>query len=932
MRFGRGLWAALLLLVLLLAPLSAHAIGEVTGRLGGVVTIDGTKDGLSGVPIVVRSKQLIGGSRTVETGDDGSYTFQSLPPGTYELEARIEGFAPVEQRGIVVVAGQLAAVDVVLRIGQITETKQIIEKRNPILNPESAVSTTTLDNQKVSRTPVFRQVQSIAQLAAGVGPGTTPSVRGGLSRYTRFLVDGLDTSDIVTGGLSSPMNFDAVEQYTLFTGAMDAEYNSLGLVQNMVTRSGGNNFTVDASVVIQPTAFYLRNRYSAQLPQQNGALIYDDRDPPVRDFYSVNANVGGPIVKDRLWFFTSFQFNYNRAMTTVPPFPWLGITDDTDRFRDTYTYLGRAKLTWQVTTGTRLSVSFNIDRNFVTNGAQQTTLAAEAERRTGRGGEWLVVLLDTAISPKWMFQMQAGFTTKRSVEDTMRVGDDGQPDRLTPSHNLRTSDQFNGVTYINSALGWNQETKYRIQVDPTLLYSSMGLGGMHNVKIGAQFAYMSYQHNVGIAGGRNYVDTVPGTPCNPADASTHVSCSQVTEYPDSLPNGDVAGAGWSTTADAINLGFFAQDRYTIKRYLTLVPGFRFDLGVLRDYQGNRLGTLLGYGPRLSAVYDLLHDRSTLISAHYGRHNDIGNAFVADRGNPQQLAIQKNWDPATSSFAERNRSGGPGGQLFADKVTPPSLDEVSAGIRREMIAEMIVGVDYTYRRYANMWTNTETNQVWDPAGTRIVGYVNGERRRIFLAETPEDAQRTYHGLDLWVQGNPGHWGLVGSYTLAFTDGTVSDYFSAYKQNARLNPLYYGPMSDNYRHTLKGAIDYNFDFGLNASVRMQYRTGAPQWKVFQSPEDASFSLYRSPRGTSTGTRVNDPTTWAEFKLPDQFILDLQFTYNFQKLIGQRFDLMLLLFNIFNTATPTSIDQRNGTTFGAIQFRQDNFNAEIIIRYRY
>ena len=170
--------------------------------------------------------RLIGGSRTIETGDDGSYLFQSLPPGTYELEAKIEGFAPVEQRGIVVVAGQLAAVDVVLRVGQITETKRIIEKRNPILNPESAVSTTTLDNQKVSRTPVFRQVQSIAQLAAGVGPGTTPSVRGGLSRYTRFLVDGLDTSDIVTGGLSSPMNFDAVEQYTLFTGAMDAEYNS----------------------------------------------------------------------------------------------------------------------------------------------------------------------------------------------------------------------------------------------------------------------------------------------------------------------------------------------------------------------------------------------------------------------------------------------------------------------------------------------------------------------------------------------------------------------------------------------------------------------------------------------------------------------------------------------------------------------------------
>ena len=64
----------------------------------------------------------------------------------------------------------------------------------------------------------------------------------------------------------------------------------------------------------------------------------------------------------------------------------------------------------------------------------------------------------------------------------------------------------------------------------------------------------------------------------------------------------------------------------------------------------------------------------------------------------------------------------------------------------------------------------------------------------------------------------------------------------------------------------------------------------------------------------------------------ILPLHQVNNFQKLIGQRFDLMLLLFNIFNSGTPTSIDQRNGTTFGAIQGRQDNFNAEIIVRYRY
>ena len=128
-----------------------------------------------------------------------------------------------------------------------------------------------------------------------------------------------------------------------------------------------------------------------------------------------------------------------------------------------------------------------------------------------------------------------------------------------------------------------------------------------------QLEIMSYSHNVGIAGGRNYVDTIPGTPCDPADMNTHGSCSQATEYPDSFPDGSTPGGGFTTIADALNIGFFAQDRYTIKRYLTLVSGFRFDIGILRDYQGNRLGSLIGYGPRLSIVYDLLHDRSTLLS-------------------------------------------------------------------------------------------------------------------------------------------------------------------------------------------------------------------------------------------------------------------------------------------------------------------------------
>src|SRR6185436_9770523 len=138
-------------------------------------------------------------------------------------------------------------------------------------------------------------------------------------------------------------------------------------------------------------------------------------------------------------------------------------------------------------------------------------------------------------------------------------------------------------------------------------------------------------------------------------------------------------------------------------------------------------------------------------------NDVGNAYIADRGNPFQASQLQRFDSASKTFQTTNMSGGTGGQNFAPNLTPPKLDEVSAGIRREVVTELVLGIDYTYRKYQDMWVNAEVNQLWDPAGLRVIGYANGTRQRIFSADTPDDAQRTYHGLDLWVQGKAGNLG-------------------------------------------------------------------------------------------------------------------------------------------------------------------------------
>ena len=123
------------------------------------------------------------------------------------------------------------------------------------------------------------------------------------------------------------------------------------------------------------------------------------------------------------------------------------------------------------------------------------------------------------------------------------------------------------------------------------------------------------------------------------------------------------------------------------------------------------------------------------------------------------------------------------------------------------------------------------------------------------------------LDLWVRGNPGNWDLMASYTLAFLNGTVNDFFESngFGANPRLNPLYMGPISGAYRHYLKALVDYSFDFGLTIGGRLQYYTGLPLWKVFRSPEDQSFTLYRSPRGSSTSSLSIMATSTPSAALP-------------------------------------------------------------------
>lgn len=929
-----------------LAPSVAFAAGEINGRISGYV-YDPTGAPLAEVPLTL-SGPALQKPMTTTSSDSGRYEFTLVPPGRdYTVEVNVPGFTPIKQTGITVLLDKSTPVDVhlsVLTETQAVQTYEIVEKVNPIINPDSAQQGAVITSEKAVATPTFQQVEGMPQQVMGVGPGNRPSTRGGLARYTKFYVDGMDTTDITEGNITAPLNFLAVENFDVVTGGYDAQYNALGVVENVFTKTGSNKFTYDVQVIAAPSFLTAKNKIPSGQPDYATFYVNNDQPGPQTTFYSPVFALGGPIIKDKLWFYLSGQINFSNRESPITQG-----TQFYNRNTKTTTSLGRLKLTWQATSADRLSVALNLDHNTIDNLIGSSTVTNEAEGRIDRGGYFIIVNYDHSFTDNLLFQLQTGTTYKIANQDPESIVlKDVDPDAI--SHR----DVSGGITYFNAGSisaslqgNYVHEYKNRFQFDPTLIWKK----GSHQLKGGVQFALLADTQTTGVRGNQRYLDR--GGICDPNDPTTFGFCNQRVDF----YNVDGTQTPLTTKALVQTYGAFIQDRWTVNRQLTVVPGFRVDTGRLYDSSGNLASILTGVGPRLSATYDLFGNRKDLFVAAYGRSNDVGDVTVAQHANPALLQVISNWNGNSANpnaFAPCDPqnvgpgctlSGGLTGRQFAAHQRPPNVDEVTLGYRHGLDNGVVLGVDATYRNYGHMWADEEINRIFDSTGTRIIGYVNGQPQSILQAETPASAYRRYAGLDLWAQGVTGPWDILVGYTLSYNWGTVSDYFDGYLNNPRLAPFFDGWLPDDQRHTIKGSISYTTPFGFDIGARIQYRSGKPMWESFPNPADSSQRLYRSPRGTGFATNTNtglpdfnDPSTWTELRTPTQSTLDLQARYDLGRAIGlkqQKLELSLLVVNVLNNTDPFTIQDQWATRgvnrFGQVISRQGPQQAEVIVRFR-
>ena len=293
----------LALIVLIPTVVSAQAViaGTVKDTSGAV---------LPGVTVEATSPALIEKVRTHVTDGTGQYRIEDLRPGTYTVTYTLQGFNTFKREGIELTGTFTATVNVELKVGSLSETITVAGE-SPIVNIQSARRELTLNNDVLKAIPTARNYAAMVSIVPGVNTNlndvvtTTATtqfpIHGGRNNEGRMLIDGLNVGNPPGGNQPTSVIVDVgnAQEVTFTTAGGLGESETAGLVMNVVPKTGGNSTT--GSVAYAGTGEALQsNNYTDELKAQGLTTPI-----PLTKSYDLNGAVGGPIKKDRLWYFAN---------------------------------------------------------------------------------------------------------------------------------------------------------------------------------------------------------------------------------------------------------------------------------------------------------------------------------------------------------------------------------------------------------------------------------------------------------------------------------------------------------------------------------------------------------------------------------------------------------------------------------------------------
>ena len=401
-------------LTLALFATSAMAQSSTTGSIEGTVT-DPNGQVVKGATVTATSPNLIT-TQTATTGDDGRYLVSALPPGKYKVAIEAPGFSKYEQDAVSVNLGRTSTVDAKLVLATATATVTV----TGAAAVDVAANTTgsNVSTEQFSNFPTQRTVQSLYSIAPtatqsglrdAAGRPRDPSVGGSSGPENNYILDGVSTTDPAYGGGGANLPFEFVQEIEIKTGAYGAEFGkSTGGIFNVITKSGGNEFRGDVFGYLT-TKSMVRSvkNFSNSSASNNGFSEVD-----------VGGDIGGPIIKDKLWFFGAFNPQTRKNF-------FLGQSLRTPFQNKVTTPFYAGKLTWGVNSKNTLTLStfgdftkiegFQIAQNGSTAGSSNG-FGADPNSFLGTtklGGHNYAARLNSTIRPNFIGEFTFGLHYQR---------------------------------------------------------------------------------------------------------------------------------------------------------------------------------------------------------------------------------------------------------------------------------------------------------------------------------------------------------------------------------------------------------------------------------------------------------------------------------------------------------------------------------------
>jgi hypothetical protein len=906
-----------LAIVFVLLWASPLLLAQTTGNIDGTV-MDDTGAVLPGATVTISSEALLGGSRTSVTGNTGSFRFPSLPVGTYSVQAELSGFETVRVDIVEVALGRTATVPITMKVASVAETVTVVGE-SPVVDVRNAGTGTNFRKEILEEVPTRRNMYDLMQVSAGMtadyGDGQSDRVVafGSNRQSNSWNIDGINVSAPETGSAWWSVNVDDLEEVQVYGVGAPAEFgNYTGAVLNVVTKKGGNEFSGGANYFFQTngllsSSILVDPNSGEQCSGSTEGCLGFHRD----QYRDITGRLGGPISRDNIWFYGSFQ-SFRDGITRPGNEPGLpGV-------RPIKTDKGDIKLTAKLGENHEIGGLFHMDEWASEIVASPFIDPSANGAETGSNPAWGVnttsVLSDNTI----MELKYAGWWSDdiyKSATDSLEepfidyTPPDGGPARYS-----------GGLWYPWNYVTWKQQFNAKVTN-----YAEDFLGAEHDFRFGVQFSRGSAKTTLGIGATGSYAYNYYGY------------LYRATQDP------------YNYGGESRDLGVFLDDTVKAGDRVTLNLGVRadFNKGWIPDYAQLTIGepsvspsglyketgqSIPGVNnvidwkivsPRLGITLQPTEGGRSVIRASFGVYYDqnvIGNWDAPAPGRPTYTLFYV--DPNTGAQD-------PLVEIPAEKVSispdlrPPRTLQYAAGFQQQFGRDSSIEVQYVYKDTKDLvgWEILngvyETVPFTDPFTGNQYSLLSQMEQPVlrkgndpgnFPGSEDLDYVQKYHGVAVTFNKRfANRWGLVASYTWSKSEGLIPRMFN----QVQFNPFYgskegsdpnnfinaYGRLQGDRPHMFRTQGTFLLPGEINVAANLNLETGKATKRLIRvgGLGQGTSTVIMAPGGSF------DEGLGRDMRFPNVYLLDITVGKIFEIGDTGRFRVDGIIYNLFNEAPP-------------------------------